>query len=117
MPGPRGGGSGTGTLGGGVAVARGGVWSRCRGLGGEGGPRSEHLGNELDELADSHYVCCQNMQPRALLVQMSTIFKSVFGRNQKRWELEVHMSSADDPLWFKQLRDQCVVAPLPFSVV
>lgn len=27
------------------------------------------------------------------------------------------MSSADDPLWFKQLRDQCVVAFLPFSVV
>ena len=84
---------------------------------GRGGPRSEHLGNELDELADSHYVCCPNMQPRALLVQMSTLFKSVFGRNQKRWELEVHMSSADDPLWFKQLRDQCVVALLPFSVV
>lgn len=27
------------------------------------------------------------------------------------------MSSADDPLWFKQLRDQCVVAFLPLSVV
>ena len=27
------------------------------------------------------------------------------------------MSSADDPLWFKQLRDQCVMAFIPFRVV
>lgn len=44
--------------------------------------RSEHIGNELDELADSHYVCCPNMQPRALLVQMSTLLEACLGETR-----------------------------------